>query len=144
MNYCSNCGKILKDGHKYCTRCGTRVFTAPETPEKTNKAEGTVRHRINNYIRIIIFLTVLLIVLSAAVGVIFFRTRKADHLSEKISAGEKYLSDLDYDHAIDAFDEVLDKDPQTKMHWSGLRSLMKEEEGNGCRMGHRFQKPVKI
>lgn len=128
MNYCSNCGKILKDGNKYCPRCGTRVLTAPDTPEKTNQAESTVRHRINNYIRIIIFLTVLLIVLSAAVGVIFFRTRKTDHLSEKISAGEKYLSDLDYDHAIDAFDEVLDKDPQNE---DALVGIAQSYEGRG-------------
>lgn len=42
MNYCSNCGNKIKEGAKFCDKCGNTIGTA--TNENSNKTTFTCSH----------------------------------------------------------------------------------------------------
>ena len=51
MPYCRVCGKELKEGDRFCSSCGTPVFSAEVTKgaeETVNYVRGTFQHRIRS------------------------------------------------------------------------------------------------
>ena len=50
MTYCSNCGNELKEGAKFCDKCGTAVNGGGTGPQHTNINRGTTCQRCGSLV----------------------------------------------------------------------------------------------
>ena len=122
MNYCPKCGKKLDKQASFCTGCGARIKPATEAAPiiyNDPPSPGPRRKRKNNTINIIL-LAVLLVLLGGLFGILFFRGKGGDPLAKQLSLGERYLSEMDYERAVAAFQEAVEIDPKSKQAYMGL------------------------
>lgn len=104
--YCSNCGKELPDGTKFCRYCGQQqedLIIAPPPEKKPKKT-----------LKIILIAAAFLIVILAAVLITPFCMQKFNQkqYDMKIAAGQRYLDEMDYEQAVIAYQAAIKIDPR--------------------------------
>lgn len=115
--FCEQCGSEVKSGAKFCTKCGARLDQpAYQQPQQPGPQDGRKKSHIGLIIGLIIAAC---IVIAGVVGVLLFLNR-GPSMEERLEMGNRYLEDLDYDEAIEVFQEILDIDPKCVDAYMGL------------------------
>ena len=133
--FCEQCGSEVKSGAKFCTRCGARLdqpaqqdayqqeqsyYQQPQPAYQQPQQPGPRDGRKKSHIGLIIGLIIAAcIVIAGVVGVLLFLNR-GPSMEERLEMGNRYLEDLDYDEAIEVFQEILDIDPKCVDAYMGL------------------------
>ncbi len=137
--FCSNCGKEIEDGVKFCKYCGQKIVEDKETekvtvledtgvPKESGIASDTViekKKRNTGLVIAVVAVAVLLI----AVGVLIFvmADSPAKKYEEQLKLAERYLDELDYDKAIAAYRAAIDIDPKAEDAYLGLADVYVEK-----------------
>ena len=133
--FCNQCGSEVKTGAKFCTKCGARLdqpaqqdayqqeqsyYQQPQDAYQQPQQPGPRDGRKKSHIGLIIGLIIAAcIVIAGVVGVLLFLNR-GPSMEERLEMGNRYLEDLDYDEAIEVFQEILDIDPKCVDAYMGL------------------------
>lgn len=133
--FCEQCGSEVKTGAKFCTKCGARLdqpaqqdayqqeqsyYQQPQPAYQQPQQPGPQDGRKKSHIGLIIGLIIAAcIVIAGVVGVLLFLNR-GPSMEERLEMGNRYLEDLDYDEAIEVFQEILDIDPKCVDAYMGL------------------------
>ena len=133
--FCNQCGSEVKSGAKFCTKCGARLdqpaqqdayqqeqsyYQQPQPAYQQPQQPGPQDGRKKSHIGLIIGLIIAAcIVIAGVVGVLLFLNR-GPSMEERLEMGNRYLEDLDYDEAIEVFQEILDIDPKCVDAYMGL------------------------
>ena len=133
--FCNQCGSEVKSGAKFCTRCGARLdqpaqqdayqqeqsyYQQPQPAYQQPQQPGPRDGRKKSHIGLIIGLIIAAcIVIAGVAGMLFFLNR-GPSIEERLEMGNRYLEDLDYDEAIEVFQEILDIDPKCVDAYMGL------------------------
>ncbi len=137
--FCSNCGKEIEDGVKFCKYCGQKIVEDKETekvtvledigvPKESGIASDTViekKKRNTGLVIAVVAVAVLLI----AVGVLIFVMSDSPEkkYEEQLKLAERYLDELDYDKAIAAYRAAIDIDPKAEDAYLGLADAYVEK-----------------
>jgi hypothetical protein len=108
--YCNKCGTELTEDMDFCPECGNRA-----------NSSVPVLSRKKNHIPIILFFSTLFII--GVIIIIYIwasSSSSARKLHEQLDLGYQYLSDLDYDKAVVAFNTVIEIDPKNVEAYIGL------------------------
>ena len=133
--FCNQCGSEVKSGAKFCTKCGARLdqpaqqdayqqeqsyYQQPQPAYQQPQQPGPRDGRKKSHIGLIIGLIIAAcIVIAGVVGVLLVLNR-GPSMEERLEMGNRYLEDLDYDEAIEVFQEILDIDPKCVDAYMGL------------------------
>lgn len=121
--FCPNCGANLDEDELFCHNCGNAVRT--ETNEQAvsahqNSPESTGLKK-KSKTPLVIVITLLVVLLAVVVAVIVVRSNSPERrLQASLELGQRYLSELDYEQAIAAFEVAIAIDPKNVDAYQGL------------------------
>lgn len=115
--FCTNCGKKLDDDSKFCIYCGSKVDNCEEKSKSLLKEKPFILLPCVNALKqdkkkwfLVIIILATLVLMTVFLGVNgISRDMRYRH---QISLGERYLSDMDYEAAIVAFNKAIEIDPK--------------------------------
>ncbi len=121
--YCTNCGKQIKDGARFCEHCGVPVGNRGPANGRipvgggmgTNGAEPVKTEGGRSKKKYWLFLLLgLLVVLAigAAVWLLFFRKGGSGRAGEQLRLGNRYLEEMEYEQAVVAFTKAIEIEPK--------------------------------
>lgn len=109
--FCKNCGAELKDGSKFCTKCGATLTPipqeAPAMPVATYSNENTPPKKSKAGLILLIILLILIVLGGAGAGLFFFlnQNKEEDTGSRRRARDEKVTEQTDAPAATDATTE---------------------------------------
>lgn len=139
--FCPNCGAQLKDGAKFCSKCGKSMNNAPVSEQKVpvNQPEGSVRQSVKRPVASVkrqeaaakmpppptpdkkknkgLIITLLVILLALVVGVgagavYFINARKDEALLESVKS--QFSSEDDEEDELEAEEEEMETETETE------------------------------
>lgn len=148
--YCTECGAKLKDDVKFCTSCGTKVERyvshtvdrnmSPKVCEGvgvdtassfaiTNISQKRYRNKgilfgIGTAVTVVLALMIIASVIVSSKG-----TR--EKLQKQLDLGQRYLNELNYDQALNAFQTAQEIDPENDEVYEGLINVFAEKDVQG-------------
>ena len=137
MSYCTLCGEKLPEKAAFCPKCGQKVIKKPARDYAQDYARDYSRDYREGYAGkvsqgrtqpgkrsnkglIILVLALTLVLLGVVLGLIVYTSNPDYRIKRQLSLGERYLSDLDYERAIAAYEEALEIDPHNVEALEGL------------------------
>lgn len=116
--FCEKCGAQLKEGDKFCGVCGAEVqdFQEPSAAAGQEKHGKKVRW-------IIIGAAVIGLAAVAALGFALKQGKEKRDYENYLADGDKYLEELDYEKAEDAYLSAISIDPKQEEPYLGLADL---------------------
>ena len=147
--YCHNCGVQVGDSDSFCKNCGTNLrvddaltdffpkmtdddetdiggndpaFLSSEagTSEVGNGINLVLKEKKKSKLPIVISIAVACLVLMVAAGGFFIVNSKGRRLQRQLDLGNRYLSEMDYEQAISAFNAAIAIDPRSPEAYYGL------------------------
>ncbi|MCR5738426.1 MAG: zinc-ribbon domain-containing protein [Lachnospiraceae bacterium] len=123
--FCRECGNELVDDAVFCNKCGAKVaadsasgITATSAPRNVGT---TAIKKKRKWVPFVLLFSTLIIGILTLLVIIYVRSNSPEHrLQEQLDLGYKYLSELDYDRAIAAFEAAIDIDPNSAEAYQGL------------------------
>lgn len=106
--FCSNCGKELADGAKFCPDCGTPIVSGENALTAEEKTEKADTKKLKTKKRIIIPVIIILVVIIAAVGGIAFYMSPGQQYKRAMNKGDSFMSEKAYSDAIICYENALD------------------------------------
>lgn len=145
--FCRNCGAQLRDDDVFCSKCGTPVSNGDKTGDIMPDTEDTVldlseitaeqkaeeampkaekpAEKKKSKKPLIITLSIVGVIVLALCAFAAYKFISGYHLS----AGDKYFDEGRYEEAADAYDEVLEQDPEnTKVRINLAKAYMELRE----------------
>ena len=118
---CKKCDTPNDDDAKYCMHCGADL--EEQKSQKVKKKNKTL-------IGVIVAMAVILIAVVIAVILVMHSNdvKKQEEYKQYISQGDKYLEDLDYDKAEDAYLSAINLDPKQEDPYLALADLYLTQE----------------
>ena len=123
--YCIKCGNEISENAVFCTKCGNRVAATsapvmqPATAQVTEENK-TVRRKRKRWPFVVLFSTLIVIILAVLI-VLYVRSNSPQHrLQEQLDLGYRYLSELNYEKAVAAFEAAIEIDPKNVEAYLGL------------------------
>lgn len=116
--YCSGCGAKLDEGAKFCAICGTKVEVKP-SQTKNGSIISTKKKKKGTVIAIIIAIVCLILCVLAISFVALGGVDKIK-VARLCSLGDRYLSELEYEQAIVAYEAAIEIDPKAEKAYIGL------------------------
>jgi tetratricopeptide (TPR) repeat protein len=123
--FCRECGNELVDEALFCNKCGAKVAAdnasgMTETSVSGNVGVTAIKKKRKRLPFVLLFSTLIIGILTLLV-IIYVRSNSPEHrLQEQLDLGYKYLSELDYDRAVAAFEAAIDIDPNSAEAYHGL------------------------
>lgn len=107
--FCEKCGTENKDNAKFCEKCGTPIPEVPPTKtEPTNQSVAQIHKK-----QIIARSIILLVALACVTGfLVHSNSQKQAAYTGKLQTADKYLQELDYEHAEAVYLEAIDIQPK--------------------------------
>ena len=119
---CKKCNTPNNDDAKYCRYCGAEL-----EEQKIQKAETKNKTLIGVVIAGVVIL--LAVVLAVILVMRSNDVKKQEEYNQYVSQGDKYLEDMDYEKAEDAYLKAIDLDPKQEEPYLALAELyLKQEE----------------
>ena len=117
--FCTNCGKKLNKGAKFCSECGERVVDVDNVvpAEVQEVGTGYLNTEMKKRRPVFLWIGIIAVILVTAVvitTVVIVSGAKKSEYDEKMDLGRKYLLELDYKQAALAFEEAIKIDPKKK------------------------------
>ncbi|MEE1086654.1 MAG: lectin-like protein [Schaedlerella sp.] len=122
MRYCSNCGGQLKEGTKFCGKCGTKVeYNINAREEKTVKKNGK---------KGLVIAAIVLLLLTVLFTIFLIRKnqRNVKEYENCISKAERYLEKLDYENAEASYLDAIDIESKQRKPYLELAKIYVYEE----------------
>ena len=118
---CKKCDTPNDDDAKYCMHCGADL--EEQKSQKVKKKNKTL-------IGVIVAMAVILIAVVIAVILVMHSNdvKKQEEYKQYISQGDKYLEDMDYDKAEDAYLSAINLDPKQEDPYLALADLYLTQE----------------
>lgn len=116
--FCENCGAKLADNSKFCQRCGAPVRQEDNVPGQENSGSYSVPPQApaKKKIRKWPFILAAIILIAAACiigGILIFQNKnKKNNFAEYLASGQRYLEEMDYEKAEDAYLKAVEIDPK--------------------------------
>lgn len=109
--YCTNCGRELPEGTKFCKYCGTPQ-EAPPTPS-TPPMPAPVKKKSSGP-KIALAAVALIAVIAAAVILTPFALKKVNEkrYEMKLASAQRYMDSMDYEQAVIAYKAAIQIDPK--------------------------------
>lgn len=123
---CKNCGFENKENAKFCGNCGKDLTeqTLAEQQEQKNKDKKTKDKK-----KIWIFSTgVLIAVLAVVITLLLNLKEDIPDYDSLVARGDRYLEELDYENAEEAYLEAIAIEPKKKEPYLKLTQLYTEQE----------------
>ena len=114
--YCSNCGKELPDGTRFCRFCGFQqedvIVSPPPGPQPAALSKPPKPPK--KTLKIVLLTITFLLVIAAAVILTPFLMQKVSQkrYEMKMAAGQRYLDEMDYEQAVIAYKAAIKIDPR--------------------------------
>ncbi len=107
--FCEKCGAENKDNAKFCEKCGAPIPEAPPTKtEQANQSAVQIHKK-----QIIAGSIILLVILACVIGfLVYSNSQKQAAYTGKLQTADKYLQELDYEHAEAVYLEAIDIQPK--------------------------------
>ena len=129
--FCPYCGSPISSDVKFCTHCGALL---PQEKQVKPRRGGIPQEKqlkpkkggIPLAVKILVLL--LLMALAGVGGFLLYGQRREARVQEYLELGDRYLSEIDYEQAVAAFEEVIELDPRRIEAYEGLASAY---EGQG-------------
>lgn len=116
--FCENCGAKLADNSKFCQRCGAPVRQEDNVPGQENSGsysappQAPAKKKIRKW-PFILAAVILLIIACVIGGILIFRKKdEKTNFAEYIASGQRYLEEMDYEKAEDAYLKAVEIDPK--------------------------------
>lgn len=117
---CPKCGNENRDNSTFCRSCGTKLSTEIQNFDKAvaQTHAPSVSNRRKSLLIVLSVIAVLLIFL----GVIIIVGSKSsfNKFQEQLDLGNRYLSEMNYEQAIAAFEAAIEIDPKNVEAYKGL------------------------
>ena len=119
--FCTKCGNENGDGAVRCGKCGARLMPDAEVADLKRK---TGRKPV------ILVAAVLLtaMVIAIVVGFLVVSGSPSRRLAQQLDLGNRYLSEMEYEQAIAAFEQALEIDQKSAAAYEGLARAYIETE----------------
>ncbi|MBR0092333.1 MAG: tetratricopeptide repeat protein, partial [Lachnospiraceae bacterium] len=145
--FCIHCGKEILNGTTFCAFCGkpqqstpnpqiNPVSQAQPVPQAAQANPVPPAPQINpmpapspapqkkksrrGFVIGLVAAIVAVIAIAVGVGVIVYSNSPARRLQQQLDLGARYLSELDYEQAIAAYEAALEIDPKSAEAYGGL------------------------
>lgn len=118
---CENCGHELEGQAKFCPNCGAPV--EPDTWQPTDPTGGNRKKRKNRkkgHVLLVVLLVLCALVLAAIIGVLLYTGTDSYQISRKLSLGDRYLEEKDYERAVAAYEDAVKIDSKSVDAYIGL------------------------
>ena len=116
--FCEKCGAQLNSNERFCYRCGAKIPGQAENIQAVRKPK-----RIG---LIILGVSLLVFVLAGMILLFLVFGNKGKRYEDQIALAERYLNELEYDKAIEAYKEAISIDPERSEAYIGLAKLYEE------------------
>ncbi len=144
---CKQCGEQLPDSAKFCSKCGAKVestgeiqesnFSGPEKPigkqVPSGKSSNTNGKKNKKWTAVIIGLLVLILIVGG-VSVVYTNTPERRY-ARQVALGDRYLSEMDYERAMVAYETAISIDPSNTIAYAGLYNSVVEYVDSICSSG---------
>lgn len=107
--FCEKCGAKNQEHAKFCEKCGAPIQEAPTTKMEQAKQSPARTHKK----QIIAGSIILLVVLACVIGfLVYFNSQKQTEYKGRLETADKYLQELDYEHAEASYLEAIEIQPK--------------------------------
>ncbi len=113
--FCKTCGTQLKEGQKFCHKCGTPLLVQEENIEAVRK-----KKRLWPFV---LLGALLVLIVSGILLFMIFSGNVEKKYDEQIELAERYIDLLDYDHASAAYRDAIRIDPEKPGAYRGLAEV---------------------
>ena len=135
--FCPKCGNQVKDGTKFCSKCGTPLTVSTEGNNKTEviagnnlKIQNNEDPKKGNKILTILLLAIVAIGLLGLIAFLFFSAgeerSKENSFTGQMTKAEEYMDKDKYEDAIGYYKAALDVDPEAEDAYLGLAKAYME------------------
>ncbi len=116
--FCPKCGEQIDEGAGLCGKCGNPV----------REAVAVKKSGLSKKILVFSFLALMLVLAGVVLMVFLFGDNKEREYNKQMELAERYLDELDYDKAIEAFYAAIDIDPSNSEAYIELSTLYEKNE----------------
>ena len=125
--YCRKCGARMSEQDRFCPECGTEASKGNTQQDELNGFPGNEQPQENPRMnkKTVIWIWILAAwILLIAIGISAFFIVKGQHVKKQyqssLEAGDKYLENLDYEKAEDAYLQAIKISPKEKESYEKL------------------------
>ena len=125
--YCRKCGARMSEQDRFCPECGTEASKGNTQQDELNGFPGNEQPQENPRMnkKTVIWIWILAAwILLIAIGISAFFIVKGQHVKKQyqssLEAGDKYLENLDYEKAEDAYLQAIKISPKEKEPYEKL------------------------
>lgn len=123
--YCRKCGKKIEDDVKFCPACGAEVNNITEIGhEKCIQSKKNKKRKIG----IIIGLCLILIIAGLIAALLISKQKKEKIFASNLTAGNKYLEEMNYEEAEASFLKAIKIDSKQKEPYLKLADVYADTE----------------
>ncbi len=131
--YCKRCGKENPEDARFCAKCGEPLTEQKKQPDAGQKQPKRKRVLLVGIIAVVVCAT-------GIAGVFAFKKQQTKkQYAEAVLSGEKYLEELDYKNAEDAYLKAIKIDPKEKEPYLQLAEIYL-----ACDKVEKAQKIIKL
>jgi len=124
MGYCSKCGGEIKEGAKFCTKCGADQILSGKINDEQKAVERQVSVPKKKGRRKYTIILVVIISLVVVFGLILSaKYITAERIKDNLTLGNKYVQEGKYKEAVLAFEKVIKVDKKNIEARMGLARI---------------------
>ncbi len=143
--FCQKCGNPMPDTANFCEKCGARAgeefssstIKTAGSPEKFNYIDFTSDKKIKKRKKTIALICVVLALAVALIaGTLIIQATPANRLKRQLRLAEKYLTEMNYEQALIAYNEAIKIDPKCEQAYLGMADIYvkKDEPGKAVEL----------
>lgn len=114
--YCRECGSKLNKGARFCNACGTKINVEAAESDSLISA----KKKKKGVVIAVSIMVVLLILGILLVSLTVFGGADKIRVARLCSLGDRYLSELEYEQAVVAYEAAIEIDPKAEDAYIGL------------------------
>ena len=123
--YCIKCGNKISDDALFCAKCGTRVARGNSARDQMTSSTGgdagkPVQRKRKRWPIVTLFSILIIVILAVLIGLYVRSNSPQRRLQEQLDLGYRYLTELNYEKAVAAFEAAIEIDPQNVEAYLGL------------------------
>ena len=143
--FCEKCGNPMPDTANFCEKCGARAgkefssstINTSGNPEKFNYIDFTSDKKVKKRKKTIAVICIVLALAVALIaGTLIIQATPANRLKRQLRLAEKYLTEMNYEQALIAYNEAIKIDPKCEQAYLGMADIYvkKDEPGKAVEL----------